>query len=250
MSAWDLYDDLIDAIPRDIVVSRAAQGPRWTRVYTESPSCGMAMTMSATSRPAQMRAEYTGVPLRAIAQLAKSWNFSEASFGMAALNSYYATPSVADEHGFALADAPWPHIFDPFRNAVAGKKVAVIGHFPFAPKALNQAADFYMLERSLNEGDYPDSAAEYILPECDYVFITGSAFVNKTAPRLLELSRESFNVVLGPSTPLAPVLLEDYGVSQVTGMLPTSPLAMFEGLSGTDAGTTMFEWGHRVELSA
>lgn len=60
MSAWDLYDDLIDAIPRDIVVSRAAQGPRWTRVYTESPSCGMAMTMSATSRPAQMRAEYSG----------------------------------------------------------------------------------------------------------------------------------------------------------------------------------------------
>ena len=107
-----------------------------------------------------------------------------------------------------------------------------------------------MLERSLNEGDYPDSAAEYILPECDYVFITGSAFVNKTAPRLLELSRESFNVVLGPSTPLAPVLLEDYGVSQVTGMVPTSPLAMFESLSGTDAATTMFEWGHRAELSA
>ena len=45
MSAWDLYDDLIDAIPRDIVVSRAAQNPRWTRVYTESPSCGVAMTM-------------------------------------------------------------------------------------------------------------------------------------------------------------------------------------------------------------
>ena len=200
MSAWDLYDDLIDAIPRDIVVSRAAQGPRWTRVYTESPSCGMAMTMSATSRPAQMRAEYTGVPLRAIAQLAKSWNFSEASFGMAALNSYYATPSVADEHGFTLADSPGPtSLILPQRRR--GKKVAVIGHFPFAPKALNQAADFYMLERSLNEGDYPDSAAEYILPECDYVFITGSAFVNKTAPRLLELSRESFNVVLGPSTP-------------------------------------------------
>ena len=83
MSAWDLYDDLIDAIPRDIVVSRAAQNPRWTRVYTESPSCGVAMTMSATSRPAQMSAEYSGVPLRALAQLAKSWNFSEASFGMA-----------------------------------------------------------------------------------------------------------------------------------------------------------------------
>lgn len=122
MSAWDLYDDLIDAIPRDIVVSRAAQGPRWTRVYTESPSCGMAMTMSATSRPAQMRAEYSGVPLRAIAQLAKSWNFSEASFGMAALNSYYATPSVAGEHGFALADAPGPTSSIPSATPSPGKR--------------------------------------------------------------------------------------------------------------------------------
>ena len=151
------------------------------------------------------------------------------------------------EHGFTLADSPWPHFFDPFRNAVAGKKVAVIGHFPFAPKTLNQAADFYMLERSLNEGDYPDSAAEYILPECDYVFITGSAFVNKTAPRLLELSRESFNVVLGPSTPLAPVLLEHYGVSQVTGMVPSNPAGMFEGLEKGDS-LDMFNFGHRVTL--
>ncbi|MDK8677085.1 Rossmann-like domain-containing protein [Corynebacterium tuberculostearicum] len=104
-----------------------------------------------------------------------------------------------------------------------------------------------MLERSLNEGDYPDSAAEYILPECDYVFITGSAFVNKTAPRLLELSRESFNVVLGPSTPLAPVLLEHYGVSQVTGMVSSNPAGMFEGLEKGDS-LDMFNFGHRVTL--
>ncbi|MDU4408109.1 MAG: DUF364 domain-containing protein, partial [Corynebacterium sp.] len=135
----------------------------------------------------------------------------------------------------------------PFREAVAGKKVAVIGHFPFAPKALNQAADFYMLERSLNEGDYPDSAAEYILPECDYVFITGSAFVNKTAPRLLELSRESINVILGPSTPLAPILLQDYGVSQVTGIVPTDAAGMFECLEEGDS-LDMFNFGHRVSL--
>lgn len=127
--------------------------------------------------------------------------------------------------------------------------MAVIGHFPFAPKELSQAGDFYMLERSLNEGDYPDSAAEYILPECDYIFITGSAFVNKTAPRLLELSRESFNVVLGPSTPLAPTLINDYGVSQVTGIVPTAPLGMFECLEEGDS-LDMFNFGHRVTLGS
>lgn len=84
------------------------------------------------------------------------------------------------------------------------------------------------------------------MPECDYVFISGSAFVNKTAPRLLELSRDSFNVLVGPSTPLAPLLLEDYGVSMVTGMVSERPMGMFEALDSA-AFPGMFDNGHRVE---
>ncbi|ART20357.1 hypothetical protein CBE89_01685 [Corynebacterium striatum] len=252
MSAWDLYDELIDAIPLDIQVVKAAQGPQWTRIYTNNPSCGIALTMSTSSRPAQMNHDYAGIPLRAIAQLSKSWNFAEASFGMAALNAFYSTQGVAYNNNFVPTPgekATWGEVFDPFSEAVLGKKVAVIGHFPFAPKALHNAGEFYMLERHLNEGDFPDSAAEYILPECDYVFISGSAFVNKTAPRLLELSHDSFNVLVGPSTPLAPLLLEDYGVSMVTGMVSERPMGMFEALDSA-AFPGMFDNGHRVERRA
>ncbi|MDN6530794.1 MAG: DUF364 domain-containing protein [Corynebacterium flavescens] len=264
MSAWDLYDELIDAIPRDITVVRAAQGPRWTRIYTNNPSCGIALTMIASSRPAQMMDDYVGIPVRAIAQLSKSWNFSEASFGLAALNSYYSTASVAAEHGFvidpagaaavssggsAAAGVSWDRVFSPFSERVTGKKVAVIGHFPFAPKALHSAAEFYMLERQLNEGDYPDSAAEYLLPECDFVFISGSAFVNKTAPRLIELSRQAQTILLGPSTPLAPVLLEEYGVDQIDGVVSDKPLATFEAL-GEEDNVSSWANGHIVERGA
>ncbi|WP_286954164.1 MULTISPECIES: DUF364 domain-containing protein [Corynebacterium] len=258
MSAWDLYDELIDAIPRDITVVRAAQGPRWTRIYTNNPSCGIALTMSASSRPAQMMDDYVGIPVRAIAQLSKSWNFSEASFGLAALNSYYSTAAVAAEHGFAEdsaqggnvgAGVSWDRVFSPFSERVTGKKVAVIGHFPFAPKALHSAAEFYMLERQLNEGDYPDSAAEYLLPECDFVFISGSAFVNKTAPRLIELSRQAQTTLLGPSTPLAPVLLEEYGVDQINGVVSDKPLATFEAL-GAEYTSSSWANGHIVERGA
>ena len=42
-----------------------------------------------------------------------------------------------------------------------------------------------ILERDPVLGDYPDSACEYILPEQDYVFITGMTLVNKTLPHLL-----------------------------------------------------------------
>lgn len=252
MSAWDLYDELIDAIPRDIIVVRAAQGPHWTRIYTNNPSCGIALTMSASSRPAQMMDDYVGIPVRAIAQLSKSWNFSEASFGLAALNSYYSTAAVAADHGFSPdpgEGVSWDRVFSPFSERVTGKKVAVIGHFPFAPKAMHSASEFYMLERKLNEGDYPDSAAEYLLPECDFVFISGSAFVNKTAPRLLELSREAQTIFIGPSTPLAPLLLEEYGVSQLTGVVSDKPMGIFKSL-GKEDGPKTWSDGHIVERGA
>ena len=41
------------------------------------------------------------------------------------------------------------------------------------------AAELNILERNLFEGDYPDSACEYLLPDMDYVFISGSASSTK-----------------------------------------------------------------------
>jgi len=50
-----------------------------------------------------------------------------------------------------------------------------------------------------------------VLPSSEFVFITGTALVNKTMPRLLQLSRRAFVVLLGPTTPLFPPLF-DFGV--------------------------------------
>ena len=71
-----------------------------------------------------------------------------------------------------------------------GKKVAVIGHFP-GMEVGRRACGLTVLERNPQEGDLPDFAAEYVLPEQDYVFITGTALTNKTMPRLLELSEHA-----------------------------------------------------------
>ena len=70
-------------------------------------------------------------------------------------------------------------------------------------------------------GDYPDTACEYLLPEADYVFVSSSSFVNKSAPRLLDLAvgGGAHTVLVGPSTPMHPLLL-DLGVDTVTGYVP------------------------------
>ncbi|WP_418550405.1 Rossmann-like domain-containing protein, partial [Hungatella sp.] len=61
---------------------------------------------------------------------------------------------------------------------------------------------------------------EYILPDMDYIYITGFTLVNKTLPRLLELGKNARVVLVGPSVPMAPVLFE-FGVRELAGTLIT-----------------------------
>jgi uncharacterized protein (DUF4213/DUF364 family) len=66
-----------------------------------------------------------------------------------------------------------------------GKKVAVVGHFSLVEKQLGCKCSLSILEREPEGTDFLDSACEYILPEQDFVFITGMTLTNKTLPRLL-----------------------------------------------------------------
>ena len=48
--------------------------------------------------------------------------------------------------------------------------------------------------------------------------MTATTLINKTMPRLLELSRNARVVVAGPSTPLTPILLE-HGIDILGGLI-------------------------------
>ena len=100
---------------------------------------------------------------------------------------------------------------------------------------------------NLFEGDYPDSACEYLLPDMDYVFISGSAFVNKTMPRLLTLASNAHTVVLGPSTPASPALLHA-GATTVISFASAHPARLEDGLAGRSL-RGMYDAGMRVQLS-
>lgn len=244
---WRLYDELIEAIPSDVVVAAGSAGIRWCQITTSEGGLGMAYAIPEQSRPATyLEPSLAGARLRDIAALARSWNLAEAGIGMAAINAWYAQPERAERNGFTPCAAnSWQQVFHPYSEAVAGKTVSVIGHFPFAPPPLQKAAELHVLERRPQAGDYPDSACEYLLPDSDYVFISSSAFVNKTMPRLLELARDATTIVLGPSTPLS-VELFDHGIDVITGFVSRWPAQLADALGGiTNAG--MHDYGHRVE---
>jgi uncharacterized protein (DUF4213/DUF364 family) len=244
---WQLYDALIEAIPAEVTVTAANTGLQWSRVTSSEQGIGMAYTTPVQTRPPLYHEPtFVGAGLRDIARLAKSWNLAEAGIGMAAINAFYSQADRARAGGFSRsADNTWRRVFHPYAEAIAGKTVVVVGHFPFAPEALAAAGELIELERSPFPGDFPDPACEYVLPDCDYAFISGSAFVNKTAPRLLALAEHAVTVVVGPSTPLSPVLF-DFGVDVITGFVSPTPEKLDEALANI-AMSGMHDAGYRVE---
>jgi uncharacterized protein (DUF4213/DUF364 family) len=229
-SNWKLYDTLIEGIPGGICVREARIWEHWIAVESSEGGMGLAMRVNSTTITAAREGGWAGMPLNELARAVKSWNFVEAGCGLAAINAYYNHPQRASALGIDLGHPSRANeAFQKYRDALRGKKAAVIGHFPYLEELLGPVCRLSILERAPQAGDYPDSACEYLLPEEDYVFITGSTLVNKTAPRLLELSRDAYTVLVGPSVPLAPALFET-GIDDLSGFVVLRPAECFDAI--------------------
>ena len=101
-----------------------------------------------------------------------------------------------------------------------------------------------MLERIPGTDDLPDPACEYVLPEQDYVFITATAIINKTLPRLLELSRGATVFLVGPSTPFTPVLFQ-HGIHTLAGTVVLEPDSVWRAAQ-EGAARSVFEYGAQM----
>lgn len=211
---WEIYDRLLQGIPRQAIAAACLAGSTWTMV--RSLGIGMAMTYRGGVQEKHPGFPLTGRPLVELAQGVKSWDLRLASLGLAAINAYYNCPGKIEEWVSAPIETLRSQgAFTSTLAEIKGKKVAVIGHFP-GLQPMRESCELVILERNPQEGDLPDFAAEYLLPEQDYVFITGTALINKTLPRLLELSRQAKVVLVGPSVPLVPWWFE-YGVDLLAG---------------------------------
>jgi uncharacterized protein (DUF4213/DUF364 family) len=110
------------------------------------------------------------------------------------------------------------------------KRVALIGHFTFVDELRSQLDSLTVLEQKPQPGDLPAEAAPEVLPFADVVAITGMTLTNHTLEGLLALcSRNALVMILGPSTPLSPLLF-DHGVSLLSGVIVTDIDAVLRSL--------------------
>lgn len=249
---WQIYDDLIKGIPEYLIVDELICGNHYAYVRSGDGS-GVAGLGHIETRKPMLTKNLLGAPLQEVATCVKSWNFNEASVGLAALNSYYNNPRVAKDNGVTFSNAKRveDRIFDPFimsQNEVRGKKVAVVGHFPHLENLLEPICDLSVIESNPLEGDYPFSASEFIIPECDYVYLTYISIVDKTIPRILELASSARQVtIVGPGTPLAPHLF-NYGIENLSGFMIKDIVRASRIAAGAEQ-VRIFKTGQKVNFN-
>lgn len=217
-----ILDDLISSLSEDSVVRGVHACVFWTAVV--SKNCGLASTFReehpyhGTVRGAGDLRDKSALKL---AEYAKSDNPLEASIGMATINSLIEI----DETKCVVENA-----FDILVEEGRGKNIAVVGHFPWIPELRKVARKFWVLEQRPQAGDSPAEAAESILPQADVVGITGTSLINHTIEKLLDLSKGSFIVLVGPTSPLSPVLF-DWGVDVISGTKVVEPEKALRSIS-------------------
>lgn len=205
---WALYDELIDGVPAGIAVTDFCLGQHWCYVEAEC-GCGISHMVPGGGRRT-FRDDPRTLDLHDLAALVKSWSFAEATLGLAALNAWYSQADKVRALGGFIDDATptgsKANPFDADSDALAGKNIVVMGHFPGC-EDMGKTANLTILERDCTSPlDTPDPACEYVVPQADLVLMTGITITNKTAPRLLQLAANARTTIAGPSAIPAPCL--------------------------------------------
>jgi uncharacterized protein (DUF4213/DUF364 family) len=206
-----ILDDLLSTLNFETSVKDIRQGVFHTGVLTRY--CGLAATLprDALKQEGPLVKE-PGFLLdktpRDLAQMACSDSILESAVGMATINSLLEV----DLHSCIELNAA-----DLILQKGEGKKVVIIGHFPFLPRVREKAKALWVIEKNPKEGDFNETEADRLIPRAEVVAITGTSLTNHTLPHLLELcDSKAYVVMLGDTVPLCPVLF-DYGVDALSG---------------------------------
>jgi len=212
MSDYHVLDDLLSSLPDDAVPIRSVLiGAHWTAVC--SSHCGLATTIIG-DKPHDHATVVRNVgnlhhkSAQELAEYSLSNNPLEASIGVAAINSLL---DVNEQNAVEM------NASEVLIEKGAGKNVALVGHFPFIPRVRKFVGNLWVIEQRPVDEDYPAHSAADLIPRADIVALTASALINHTMDNLLSLCRpEALVIIMGPSTPLSPVLF-NYGATIIAG---------------------------------
>jgi hypothetical protein len=217
-------------------------GLAYTCVALSDGSCGLAATLNEKSdcQAFHRAATLVGSPALDLARGLLSTDPLLSALGLATVNATLVT-RLPSQQLPSQSVAPLDALVVS-KNDVVGL-VGYIG--PLIRPLRERAEKLLVFERNPTKrlpGVLPDWATELELPRCDVVFISGTAFINKTIDHLLELSTGRV-AVAGPSTPMWPELLHLKGVVGLFGAKVRSPEAALRTIAEGGGTKALFRDG-------
>lgn len=209
-----IFSELLATLPPEpIPVQNVVIGVHWTLVASQHASLASTLFNCGPHGSSHMRdvGKLIGKSAQELAGWIESDNLLEASVGLAALNSLIEVDQNRLRHNVNASEV--------IEQKSRDKNLVIVGHFPFAPRMKSIARNLWIVEKKPYGDDFPEDAAQELIPQADVVAITGTAFINHTIEGLLSLCRPDATVlILGPSTPMVPLLF-DYGINYLSGSL-------------------------------
>lgn len=207
-----ILNDILSIIDDNTSVDDVVRGLYWTAVV--SRFCGLSSTMfrdCAHDHPDDVEpVVFTGRPAAELARFSLSPDIGQASLGLAAINSLMPIDISR------CTEVNAGHII---MDKGKGKNISIIGHFPFVDDLKGVAKNLWVIEKWQKPGDYPAEDAALYLPQSDVIAISSTTLINHTLESLLPLCpKTGFTMLLGPTTPMTPVIFE-YGIDMISGSL-------------------------------
>ncbi|PAX45697.1 DUF364 domain-containing protein [Brunnivagina elsteri] len=241
----EIYNLLLKSSQTNVLIQEIIVGLTWT--YCQAEGIGLCMSPGQANRTLPWSGTLVNTAIANIAPWLKSWDSYEATVAMAAINAVInpSSPLLASAQPIYPKGSANLAVFEHFLPLIRGKKVVTIGRYPGLSE-YEQEVDMTVLERQPSNQDLPDTACEYLLPEADWVFLTATSIVNKTFPRLVELSQNAQLVLMGPTVPWLSDLA-DMGIDYLAGVAVANPEALRQTIA-EGGGTRIFDRGVRYHI--
>lgn len=214
-----IIEDLLVSLPTENAALRdVAVGPFWTVVWTER-GAGLASTQRDAHTPhghslIRWAGDLLDQNAQELAGLLRAKSPMECALGMATVNA------LLDVDEAALTDR---NASEEIMRRGVNKRVVIVGHSPFIAKVRRMVGHLDVLELAPGRDELAPDAAADVIPQADVVAITGTALVNKTFDGLIaHCWPDAFVLVLGPTSPLSPVLF-NYGLDLIAGTRVVDP---------------------------
>lgn len=206
-----ILQDILDHLREDYPVKN--MGVYTHSILVTSRFSGMASTILSSQPHAEEQISQAGDLLEntalQLAAMCTSTNSLEAGIGLAAINSLLEPPPT-NLHSINVANV--------LEEKGKGKKIALIGHFPFIPRLARIAEALWVIDLNPVAGEFSPSDAPHLLPQADIVAMTANTLITNAAEEYIGLCNPAaLKIMLGPSTPMSPILFE-HGLDILAGI--------------------------------